>query len=311
MDKRSFVNGLDEMQLDILEACPKADLHNHTSRGGNIRDYMKHFGLEHIDKPSRFSSFADMEAWYKNSIHMRFTNELYGQRIKWAFQQIKRDGITLAILTFGISEVKLFGSPHGFIDFINSLKNEIIPDVNVIPELGIPSNCDIEMTARFCKEVFECNYFKSVDISGIEIIEPLDFLRIYKLADAYSMRKRAHVGEFGEPDIIRRAIEVLDLDEINHGINAVYNLGLINLIKKRNIRLNLCPASNIQLGLFESYKTHPMRKLFDYGVDITFNTDDMLIFNVSLSELYLDLYRLNIFSGEELNLIRENSLEIR
>lgn len=311
MDCQRFIKGLRNMRLDIIETCPKADLHNHTSRGGNVYDYMSYFRLNEMNKPSKFSSFDNMEKWYKDNMSIRFSNELYRQRIEWAFQQIKRDGIALAILTFGIAEIQLFESPCEFNNFVKLLKNTIIPNTNVIPELGIASDCNIKETAYYCAKIFECDYFRSIDVSGKEIVEPLNFLPIYKIAEAHAVRKRAHIGEFGSPNIIRKAIDILNLDEINHGINAVYDLELIKLIKQKNIRLNICPASNIQLGLSENYNTHPMRKLFDYGVDITLNTDDMLIFNVSLSQLYLDLYKYSVFSAEELNLLRENSLKAR
>jgi adenosine deaminase len=49
--------------------------------------------------------------------------------------------------------------------------------------------------------------------------------------------------------------------------------------------------------------------LFDNGVKVTINTDDMVIFNQSASEEYLNLYRAGLFSAEELNTIRENGLE--
>lgn len=308
MDNNYFIDGLREMRLDILEKCPKADLHNHASRGGNICDYLDYFGIETIWKPERFTSLNSMEKWYKENISFRFSPEFYPKRLEWAFNQIKRDGITLAIMTFGLAELELFKSFNDFMEIVNTLKDKIIPYTTVIPELGISSGCDVKQTVYNCEKIFEHNYFRSIDISGNEMIDPADYLPIYKIAEAHRIRKRAHVGEFGCPHLIRKAIDILGLDEINHGINAVFDSELIKIIKERNIRLNICPASNIQLGLSKNYKVHPMRSLFDNGIDITINTDDMLIFNVSISQLYFDLYNNGIFDENELNDLRENSL---
>jgi adenosine deaminase len=53
---------------------------------------------------------------------------------------------------------------------------------------------------------------------------------------------------------------------------------------------------------------HPVRKLFDKGISVTINTDDLLLFNSGVSEEYLYLYRLGLFDEDELNEIRKNSL---
>jgi adenosine deaminase len=74
------------------------------------------------------------------------------------------------------------------------------------------------------------------------------------------------------------------------------------------IQLNICPTSNILLSRVENYKVHPIRKLYDNGIRVTVNTDDMIIFDQSVSEEFLNLYNSGIFNAVELNEIRENGL---
>ena len=83
----------------------------------------------------------------------------------------------------------------------------------------------------------------------------------------------------------------------------------MKFLADHNIRLNICPTSNIKLSLVESYASHPIRVLFDNGVPVTINTDDMLIFNQSVSEEYLNLFKAGLFTANELNMIRENGLK--
>ena len=80
-------------------------------------------------------------------------------------------------------------------------------------------------------------------------------------------------------------------------------------IQYLNIRLNVCPTSNIILSRVENLETHPARKLADNGVIITINSDDIMIFNQSVSEEYLNLYHVKLFSANELNVLRENGLQ--
>ena len=63
------------------------------------------------------------------------------------------------------------------------------------------------------------------------------------------------------------------------------------------------------MKLVRSYKTHPIRILFDHGVKVTINTDDALVFGDGISEQYLKLYRAGVFSRDELETLRAISLE--
>ena len=81
------------------------------------------------------------------------------------------------------------------------------------------------------------------------------------------------------------------------------------MIKDRNIRLNICPTSNIYLKAIDDIKNHPIKKLFDKGINISINTDDLIVFDSSVSEEYLMLYSNKIFTEEELDIIRRNSLK--
>ena len=62
------------------------------------------------------------------------------------------------------------------------------------------------------------------------------------------------------------------------------------------------------LSRVESYKVHPIKKLYDNGIKVTINTDDMIIFDQSVSEEFFNLYNAGVFNSIELNEIRENGL---
>ncbi len=66
-----------------------------------------------------------------------------------------------------------------------------------------------------------------------------------------------------------------------------------------------CPAG--KLGSTESIKNHPIRKLFDYGIKLTVNTDDLLLFDATVTDQFVDLLEKKIFSFEEIDSIRKNA----
>jgi len=123
------------------------------------------------------------------------------------------------------------------------------------------------------------------------------------------MKLKAHVGEFGDAESIRKTVEVLGLDEVQHGISAAESVEVMNLLRENAIKLNVCPIGNLALGRVPSFKSHPLRKLFDAGLFVTINTDDLMIFNQSVSEEYLNLFRTGAFTDEELDHIRARALE--
>ena len=122
------------------------------------------------------------------------------------------------------------------------------------------------------------------------------------------MKLKAHVGEFGGAEEVRRTIEVLDLDEVQHGIAAAESVEVMQWLSEHQIRLNVCPTSNVMLGGVPDLASHPIRVLFDSGVPVTINTDDLMIFGQSVSEEYRNLYQAGVFSAEELEDIRRASL---
>ncbi len=119
---------------------------------------------------------------------------------------------------------------------------------------------------------------------------------------------KAHAGEWGDAESVRAAVEELELDEVQHGIAAADSAEVMNWLADHKIRLNVCPTSNVMLGRVKSLAVHPIRKLYDQGVSVTVNTDDVLVFSQSVSDEFINLFNAGLFNAAELNTIRENGL---
>ena len=74
----------------------------------------------------------------------------------------------------------------------------------------------------------------------------------------------------------------------------------MELILKKDLRLNVCPQSNLALGAVASLSEHPMRKLFDAGIRVTINTDDLILFDKTVSQQMIDLIEAGVFTVEEI-----------
>lgn len=126
---------------------------------------------------------------------------------------------------------------------------------------------------------------------GDELAQPIEnFKGIYRRAKKEGLRLKAHVGEWGTAKDVRTAVEELELDEVQHGIAAVSDESVIRFLADNKIRLNITPTSNILLGRVADMSMHPIGKLYRSGVDVTINSDDVLIFDSDVSKEYLRLY---------------------
>ena len=185
----------------------------------------------------------------------------------------------------------------------------VAPEIDFCPELGFPRNKSLR-TLLACFEPFlDYNYFKSVDLYDDEFAQPIaNFKELYRFARSLGMKCKAHAGEFGSADSVMEAVEILELDAVQHGIGAADSPEVMQWLADNKIQLNVCPTSNIKLKRVKSYKTHPIRILFDHGVKVTINTDDALVFGDGVSEQFFKMYKSGVFTAEELNQIRLNSI---
>ncbi|MBZ9687112.1 hypothetical protein G9F72_012335 [Clostridium estertheticum] len=89
------------------------------------------------------------------------------------------------------------------------------------------------------------------------------FKREFKKAKQKGLILKAHVGEFGTAELVRKAIEELELDQVQLGIAAADSRSVMSWLCANKIQLNICPTSNILLSRVENYSVHPIRKLYD------------------------------------------------
>ena len=146
-----------------------------------------------------------------------------------------------------------------------------------------------------------------IDLAGPETFDTIaPFQTVYGRAKSLGLHRTAHSGEFCGPDHIRQTIELLQVERIGHGITAATDESLMRTLIDKDIPLEICPASNVMLGAVSSWETHPIRKLYDFGVPLVVSTDDPAFFGNTLSSEYENLRRHFGFTDTEIANIRHN-----
>ena len=171
-------------------------------------------------------------------------------------------------------------------------------------------HCDIAYLENCLSHFWGCKAFYSIDLYGDELAQPIEnFKAIYRRAKSEGLRLKAHVGEWGKAVDVHRVVECLELDEVQHGISAAEDPSVIRFLRDNHIRLNITPSSNYLLGRVTDLKNHPIAELYRNGIDVTINSDDVLIFDSDVSKEYLRLYQCGCLNADELDDIRKSGLK--
>ena len=309
----TFTDALKSADLSAIRSFPKADLHNHFVLGGN-REYIFEktgYEIDSISKP--LTSMNEMDAWSAKFIGNRF-NSTEGRKllIEATFVQAKHDGVT--VLEIGED---VWGLGEFFHNDINELiyafqeaNDRIAPEIELRLQIGLSRHCPIDYLEDCLKHFWGHKDFYSIDLYGDELAQQVEnFIPIYEKAAENGLVLKAHVGEWGTAQDIVTAVEALHLNEVQHGIAAVQDEDVIGFLVENNIRLNITPSSNVLLGRVPDMAHHPIAQLYRRGVNVTINSDDVLIFDSDVSKEYLRLYQSGCLTAEELNDIRLSELD--
>lgn len=156
--------------------------------------------------------------------------------------------------------------------------------------------------------------FVALDLADDETQEkPEPFIPLFQRAKAAGLGITIHAGEPAVPDIeknIRVAIEQMGADRIGHGVQAIQDEAIIQLLIDTQTPLELCPTSNWLTGAVSEFKQHPLPLYHRAGVITTINTDDP---TVMCTDLHNEISRLNDECGlapDELEAILENGRRV-
>lgn len=307
-----FVEALSTDNLTAIKAAPKTDVHCHSFLSTRRENAEHWLGSPLIKPPLKMKGLGGMMEYIDTVLAPHLDHRQGFEFIAAsALNDAVQDGVVMLEMSFDIRLLKFYAD--GLTElrtFIEALVERYREQIDLRPELGFARECaDDPKWMKSAHEAIELDIFQSMDLySHQEACPPEAVQSLYTRARAAGMKLKAHVGEFGGAEEVRRTVKVLDLDEVQHGIGAAESVEVMRWLSENQIQLNVCPTSNVMLDAVPDLAAHPIRILFDNGVPVTINTDDLMIFGQSVSEEYRNLYQAGVFSAKELNDIRRASL---
>ena len=284
-----------------MTQLPKVELHLHLEgaappefvRGIASEKQVDLAGLFDESGAYRYSDFVDFLRVYEGATSVLTTPEDYGRLTATVLEALAEQGVIYA---------ETFVSPHfcgggdlqAWRDYLHAmqeasqrvaaqggpiLKGIVTPIRHFGPERA-------RLTA-LCAAETAGDWVVGFGIGGDEGIgQPRDFAWSFDCAREAGLRLTAHAGEWGGPQSVRDAVQDLGVERIGHGVRAIEDPALVDWLAEEGIVLEVCPGSNIALGLYPDWKAHPIARLRDAGVKVTVSTDDPPFFHTTMTHEY-------------------------
>jgi adenosine deaminase len=150
----------------------------------------------------------------------------------------------------------------------------------------------------------------ALGLGGLETGYPPElFVETFQKAESESLYRVPHAGEIAGAESVWSAINLLHANRIEHGVRSIEDPALVEHLIENEIPIDVCPSSNICLGVFPDYAAHPLRYLWDKGVFMTIGSDDPPMFGIDLIHEYQVLVKEYNFSQAELEQISLNAIQ--
>jgi len=137
---------------------------------------------------------------------------------------------------------------------------------------------------------------------------PRKFSHIYEAARADGLKLVAHAGEEGPPTYVWEALQMLKVQRIDHGVQALNDNKLVEHLINQQIPLTVCPNSNVRLKVFEKMCDHPILQMLDQGMNVSINSDDPAYFGGYLVDNFMEVDKALEMSRKHAALLARNSI---
>ncbi len=277
-----------------LSELPKAHLHLHLDgamRPDTLRELARKAGLE-IPEITTYGSFAAFSDTMDVVQRVLRTEADLTRLVRETVEDAALDGAIWLELSMwpGMTRGK-FGTDERVVALVLEAALGEARDRGIGMGLMVAANRNraraaAEELARLAGR-FADDGVVSFGLDGDEAANPPEpFGRAFRIAKDAGLRSTPHAGELAGPESVAAAMDVLDADRIMHGVRAVEDPDLIARIVREEITLDICPTSNVMLGVVPRIQDHPLPRLLAAGVRCSINADDPLLFGTGILEEY-------------------------
>jgi len=300
----------------FIQALPKTETHLHVEGAlpyELLRQWQPNTYREFPafrERGYRYKTFPDFEKQLlDNALPWFISAERYHEAAKVMFAQHVAQNVKYVETSFHLPVPQFINIPGQ--EIIAAIKSAAPAGLEVRVFAGM-QRTDIAGPLRATiDELHRWDNLDGADLHGFEQqkTEP-DTAKIWAKLRAAGKSTKCHAGEFDGPARVREAIEQLGVTRIQHGIRASEDRAVLQLAADRGVTFDVCPISNVGLGIVADMPHHPLRKLTEAGIRCTISTDDPLCFANTLNEEYSAISHGLDFTRKELARFARNGFEV-
>jgi len=310
--------------IELAKQMPKAELHLHIEGtfepelmfkiASRNQITLKYPSIDALKTAYQFNNLQDfLDIYYQGMSVLLTENDFYD--------------LTMAYLekvhSQNVVHVEIFFDPQGHLERgvtfeiqINGIKKAL---EEALMKWGTTSNLIMSFLRHLSEEsAFETlevatPFLDKIDGVGLDSSEmnhpPIKFAEVFKACRKLGLKITAHAGEEGPPEYIWQALDILQVDRIDHGNRALEDTQLTAEIQKQRLTLTVCPLSNLKLCVVDSMKGHPIQKMLQLNLNATVNSDDPAYFGGYMNENYQSLIESSDLTETELYQLAKNAFE--
>lgn len=279
--------------VELLKRAPKAELHLHIE--GTLEPEMMlalarrhgvalpYADVEAVRAAYAFTSLQSfLDLYYAGAGVLRDAQDFHD--LAWAyFQRAAADGVVHAECFFDPQTHTARGVPLAAV-----FEGLVAAQRRAETELGLTAHwilcvlrhlSEDEALATLEAALPWREHFIGLGLDSSELGHPpAKFQRVFARARALGLHVVAHAGEEGPPDYIRQALDLLQVQRIDHGVQAVHDAALLQRLARERVPLTVCPLSNVKLCVYPDLTRHPLGRLLDAGLCVSVHSDDPAYF---------------------------------
>lgn len=310
--------------IDLIKKLPKAELHLHIegslepelmfelAQKNNIE--IPYTSVDDVKKAYNFKNLQSFLDIYYSGAKVLITKQDFYD-LTWAY--------ILKCVENNIIHTEIFFDPQTHTSRGISFENVIIGIKEALTDANKEFGISSEIIMCFLRHLSEEDALKTLDDAmnfrsdiigvGLDSSElgnpPSKFETVFKKAEKEGFKLVAHSGEEADVSYIYEALDLLNIERIDHGVQAIKSDELMKRLKDEQIPLTVCPNSNIELKVFENYEEHNIKKLLDYGLNVSVNSDDPAYFKGYINQNFINLHENLDLSKEDIVKLVKNSFK--
>jgi aminodeoxyfutalosine deaminase len=301
-----------------VDSLPKAELHLHLEgsiQPPTVRRLAARHGLEVAEEDVRerygsrdFAQFIDAFKWVTSFLRMPQDYALVTHDLG---EHLLTQGVTYAEVTLsvGVMVLREQSPAANFAAVVQAAAPFLKRGLRINWVFDAVRQFGAAAAMQVVEEVKNCGSTSIVafGIGGDELSVPTaEFRGVYEKAAELGLRRVMHAGEVGGAEKVREAVELLGAERIGHGIAAINDPALMDLLAERGIPLEICPASNVRTGALArqlncqvaTIEQHPLPQFFRHGIPVVLSTDDPAMFETTLRGEYENAARMGLTDAE-------------